>query len=140
MTYSPDEEQKRRNFENGWKGEAFVYKQLLQKNFKVEWRNKSETDTGNFIVDFEGEKHFITERFDKYDLLAENGERKFYIQVKSTTTGISDSDQIAMPISIREWNFVFETKENEGYYLARVFSVNSKPNVYFMKLERPKEL
>lgn len=141
LKYFPDEEQKRRNFENGWKGEAFVYKGLLRKNFTVEWRNKSEADNGNLIIDFEGEKHFITERFDKYDLLARNTSGKtFYIQVKATTTDISDTDQIAMPISIREWNFVFETKENDAYYLARVFNVNANPTVYFMKLEKPQEL
>ena len=93
------------------------------------------------MIDFEGEKHFITERFDKYDLVAKNNQGKtFYIQVKSTTTDISDSDQIAMPISIREWNFVFETKDNDAYYLARVFNVNSNPISYFIKLEKPEEL
>ena len=141
LKYSPDEEQKRINFENGWKGEAFVYKELLRKNFSVDWRNKSEQDNANSVIDFEGEKHFITERFDKYDLVAKNNQGKtFYIQVKSTTTDISDSDQIAMPISIREWNFVFETKDNDAYYLARVFNVNSNPISYFIKLEKPEEL
>jgi hypothetical protein len=141
LTYSPDDEQKRRNFENGWKGEAFVYKDLLRKSFDVEWRNKSQTDNGNYILDFEGEKHFISDRFDKYDLIAKNANGKtFYIQVKATVTGISDADQIAIPISIREWNFVFETKDNDAYYLARVFNVNSNPVVYFMRLEKPEEL
>ena len=141
MNYSPDEEQKRRNFENGWKGEAFVYKELINKRFEVEWRNKSDVDNGNAIIDFAGEKHFISERYDKYDLVAKHSNgRVFYIQVKSTTTDLSDADQIAMPISIREWNFVFETKETETFYLARVFNVSKAPSVYFMKLEKPQEL
>jgi Domain of unknown function (DUF3883) len=141
LKYSPNDTQKRINFENGWKGEAFVYKELLSKNFEVEWRNKSQIDNGNFIVDFEGEQHFISDKGDKYDLIARNSNGKtFYIQAKATTTDISDADQIAMPISIREWNFVFETKENDSYYLARVFNVTAKPVVYFMKLEKPQEL
>lgn len=141
LTYTPDEEQKRRNFENGWKGEAFVYKGLLNKNFRVEWRNKIDFDNGNSIIDFQGEKHFISDKFDKYDIIAHNSSGKtFYIQVKSTTTDISDADQIALPISIREWNFVFETKDDESYYLARVFNVTSTPIVYFMRLEKPQEL
>jgi len=142
LKYSPDEEQKRINFENGWKGEAFVYKELLKKTFVlVDWRNKSETDNGNSIEDFEGEKHFIAEKYDKYDLIVKHQNGKtFYIQVKATTTDISDADQIAMPISIREWNFVFETKDNDTYYLARVFNVNANPIVYYMKLEKPQEL
>lgn len=141
LNYLPDEVQKRVNFENGWKGEAFVYKELLRKNFEVDWRNKSEIDNGNSIIDINGDKHFIEERFDKYDLVAKHTNGKmFYIQVKSTTTDLSDADQIAMPISVREWNFVFEIKGNDAYYLARVFNLNATPSVYFMKLEKPDEL
>lgn len=141
MKYTPDEEQKRINFENGWKGEAFVYKELSRKAFELKWLNKCDIDNGNVIVDFEGESHFISDNFDKYDIVATNTNGKtFYIQVKSTTTDISDADQIAMPISIREWNFVFETNHDETYYLARVFNVTTNPVVYFMKLDKPQEL
>lgn len=141
LKYSPDSEQIRRNFENGWKGEAFVYKQMLSKGFNVDWRNKSENENSNFIFDSAGEKHFILDKGEKYDLIAKNSKGKtFYIQVKTTTTLISEADTIALPISRREWDFVFETKENELYYLARVFNINEKPIVYYMRLEKPSEI
>lgn len=141
IQYSPSEEQRRKNFENGWKGEAFVYKELRAKNFTVEWRNKSNTPNKNRIIDFEGEEHYIFDRGDKFDLIAKNVNGEIiFVQVKSTTTDISQADQIALPISSREWNFVFETKETDAYYLARVFNVSSSPVVYYMKLEKPEEL
>jgi hypothetical protein len=72
----------------------------------------------------------------KYDLVVEfdNG-AVGYFQVKSTTTDISRADQIALPISTREWKFINETKESESYYLARVFNVTGVPELYFMKLD-----
>ncbi len=142
LSYNPTEEQTRRNFENGWKGEAFVYKELKKKNFEVDWVNLSNIENNNSITDFEGERHYIVDSGDKYDLKAKirNG-NTVYIQVKATTTDISKADHIAMPISTREWKFVFETNDNEAYYLARVFNVNgNEPELYFMKLEKPQEL
>lgn len=133
----PEEEKTiRQNFENGWKGEAFVYKQLLEKNYNVIWPNKALEVSENVIIDYSGEQHYIKDRGDKYDLIIENSsDRKVFVQVKSTTTDIANADHISMPISTREWGFIHETKENESYYLARVFNVNSdKPQMYFMKL------
>jgi len=137
-----DDKVVRTNFENGWKGEAFVYKKLKEKNYSIQWANKTETDNGNSIIDFEGEQHFIIDKGDKYDLIAQNSEgHNIYIQVKATTTDISRADTIALPISTREWKFVFETTDTESFYLARVFNVNSNtPEVYFMKLRKPLEL
>jgi len=142
ITYSPSDEQIRINFENGWKGEAYVYKELKKKGLEVEWMNLSEVANNNSIIDFEGETHYIVDRGDKYDLKAKhlNGPA-IYLQVKATTTDISNADYIALPISTREWKFVFETNDNESYYLARVFNVNSAaPELYLMKLEKSQEL
>ncbi|HVS91211.1 MAG TPA: DUF3883 domain-containing protein [Mucilaginibacter sp.] len=135
--YSPSDEQKRRNFENGWKGEAFVYKKLISMNFKVQWMNLIAYDNGNFIYDFENEKHFIQDKGDKFDVTATDEKGKvIYVQVKATTTDVANADQIALLISTREWKFVFETSDDESYYLARVFNVNSaNPEVYFMRIE-----
>lgn len=137
QTYTPSEEQKRINFVNGWKGEAFVYKSLVSKGFDVIWANKSISVTLNQIIDFEGEAHYIDDKMEKYDLeilLPDN--RKLFIQVKSTSTDINRADEIAMPISVREWNFINEKASEESYYLARVFDVASSPDVYFMKIEK----
>lgn len=129
------DEQKRKNFENGWLGEAFVFNVMRKKNLDVYWPNKSEVDTTNIIIDHEGVSHFINDKGHKYDLIINLPEgNRAYIQVKSTTTDIQRADQIALPISAREWNFVNETSDTDGYYLARIFNVNSKPELYFMKL------
>jgi hypothetical protein len=135
--YAPDEEQKRKNFLTGWKGEAYVWKVLLEKGFSVEWPNKSENATSNIIVDFEGEKHFIDDKGQKYDLLIKYPDKKnAYVQVKSTTTNIRRANEIALPISVREWDFVNEKADDDTYYLARVFDVSSAPDVYFMKVDK----
>lgn len=140
LTYSPDEEQIRKNFENGWKGEAFVFKELKKLGLDVEWKNKSTEVNDNKIVDFENEIHYIVDKGDKYDLVVKNKTgRVIFIQVKATITSISQADQIALPISTREWNFVFEAIDDD-YYLARVFDINKAPTVYYMKLELPKEI
>lgn len=136
-TYTPTEEQKRKNLINGWKGEAFVYKTLISKGFDVVWPNKSVKVTNNQITDFEGETHYIDDKMDKYDLFfpIENN-RNSFIQVKSTSTNITRADEIAMPISVREWNFINEKSSGDAYYLARVFDVASSPDVYFMKVDK----
>lgn len=122
---------------NGWKGEAFVYKTLLNKEFNVVWGNKSTNATANQIIDFEGETHYIDDKMDKFDIeiKLQNGHKSF-IQVKSTSTDISRADEIAMPISVREWNFINEKSDSDSYYLARVFNVASSPEVYFMKVDK----
>lgn len=136
-TYTPNEEQKRINFMNGWKGEAFVYKTLLTKGFNVVWANKSSNATTNQIVDFEDETHYIDDKMNKFDLeiILPNGHKSF-VQVKSTSTDISRADEIAMPISVREWNFINEKSDSDSFFLARVFNVASSPEVYFMKVDK----
>lgn len=135
--YNPDAQQKLINFANGWKGEAFVFKTLFRKGYNIIWPNKSNTQTANQITDFEGEKHFIDDKMKKYDLeINLNANNKIYIQVKSTTTDISRADEIAMPISTREWKFINEIQIKDTYYLARVFNVASQPEVYFMKVDK----
>lgn len=141
VDYNPSDEQIRHNFENGWKGEAFVYKEMKNRNLQVEWPNKTSAITGNHIIDFQGEEHYIEEKQNKYDLIVTPPKGgKLFIQVKTTTTDIGKADQIALPITTREWKFIHETNENESYYLARVFNINQKPEVYFMKLAKPEEI
>lgn len=136
--YQPaNEVEERRNFENGYKGEAYIYSQLKKSGiFKsVTWEHKSETPTDFIIVDYKGNAHFIKDNFSKYDLTAETVEgNKIYIEVKSTRTSIEQADTIALPISSREWKFVNEINGNEKYCLARVFDVESNPEGHFLSL------
>jgi hypothetical protein len=141
VTYQPDQYQIRQNFENGWKGEAFACKELLNAGFQVTWPNKSIVPNQNEITDYTGETHFIADKGHKYDLIVElpEGERA-YIQVKTTVTNIENADNIALPISTREWKFIGETESNERFYLARVFNINNTPELYLMKLNSLKDL
>lgn len=136
--YQPaNEVEERRNFENGYKGEAYIYSQLMKSGtFKnVIWEHKSEMPTGLEIVDYEGTAHFIKDNFSKYDLTAETFDgKKIYIEVKSTRTSIEQADTIALPISSREWKFVNEISGNEKYCLARVFDVENNPEGHYLSL------
>lgn len=136
--YQPaNEAEEKRNFENGYKGEAYIYSQLLKSgNFKnVIWAHKSETPTDIEIVDYEGNPHNIQDNYSKYDLTVEtNDGNKIYIEVKSTRTSIDQADTIALPISSREWKFVNEISGNEKYCLARVFDVENNPEGHFLSL------
>jgi len=135
-TYNPDEIQKRKNFENGWKGEAFVYKKLKEKGYDITWPNKSDKPTQNYIVDFLNESHYIEDQMYKYDIaISHPNKTTLFVQVKTTSTDISRSNEIAMPISVREWQFINEIENSNTYYLARVFNINGSPEVYFMKVD-----
>jgi hypothetical protein len=66
--------------EIGYRGEAFVYKELLsrRKYAKVVWPSRSAVPTGDWFVDCEGETMYIQETGDHFDLWA--------IDRKGTTT------------------------------------------------------
>ena len=136
--YQPaNEVEERRNYENGYKGEAYIYRQLVKSgNFRdVIWEHKSDIPTDIEITDFEGNNHYIKDNGSKYDLIAETFEgKKIYIEVKSTRTTIEEADKIALPISSREWRFVNQISENDKYCLARVFDVENNPEGHYLSL------
>ena len=132
---APNEEQEKRNFENGYKGEAYIYKQLINSGkFKqVSWPHKSDIETGLVIVDFEGDSHFINENMAAYDLSVETTDGEcIYIEVKSTRTTLRDINTIALPISTREWNYISQIKGSDRYCLARVFDVENQPEGHYL--------
>ena len=136
--YRPaNEDEERRNYENGYKGEAYIYS-LLKKSehFKnVTWVHQSETPTNYRITDYEGNNYYIREDYGKYDLIAENMHgKKIYVEVKSTRTSIDEADTIALPISSREWKYVNQINENDKYCLARVFDVERNPEGHFLSV------
>ena len=136
--YQPESEvEERRNYENGYKGEAYIYSQLKKSGQfqNISWEHKSEVPTDIQIVDYEGESHFIKENYSKYDLIVETNEgAKIYIEVKSTRTSLADADTIALPISSREWKYVNQINVNDKYYLARVFNVENNPEGHYLSL------
>lgn len=134
---APDEEQRKRNFENGYKGEAYVYKMLLDNpNFRnVNWEHKT-NETGEYeIIDFQGDRHNVRDKGGPYDLTAEtlDGD-KVFIEVKSTRTSLEQADNIAIPISTNEWRFVDKINSDERHYLARVFDVENEPKGHYLSM------
>jgi uncharacterized protein YozE (UPF0346 family) len=135
--YIPEtESHETRNFVNGYKGEAYVYKQLLASEYftDIKWEHKSEIETELSIIDFEGQKHFIKENYSKYDITAKSVKdgQAVFIEVKSTRTSLSVADTIPLPISTNEWQFVNQINSDEKYCLARVFDVENSPEGHFL--------
>lgn len=108
--------------ETGRKGEKFVFDELSKdaRFKKVEWLNEKE------------------ESYCPYDIEAVTKDGKcVYIEVKSTTTTIDDTDNIPWFISKTEWAFINKSKENaDDYCIARVFNVRDGliPEVYYLRL------
>lgn len=135
--YQTSEEEIRRNRENSYKGEAYIYSQLIKSDhFKnVIWEQKSVEPTELTIIDYENNSHYIKKNYNDYDLIAETHEgNRIYIEVKSTRTSIQEVDRIAIPISSREWKFVNQISINDKYCLARVFDVENEPQGYYLSI------
>ncbi len=113
------EEQKQQDIETGRKGEEFVFHKLNKmKNIKsVTWANEQ------------------AEAYGPFDLIATTiDDKKIYIEVKSTSTSVTEADQISIPISTREWNYATEIGKESIYYLARVFNtLSDDAQVYFLE-------
>lgn len=135
VDYSPEEKQIVKNFETGYKGEAFIFKHLKDQGISVNWTNQSLVPTDTYIVDDEGSQHYIDDKRENYDLVAnfDNGQT-VYIQVKATTTDIQSADLIALPISASEWKFLGRTVTDESFYLVRVFNIGRNPKPYYLKM------
>lgn len=136
--YKPtSEDEERRNYINGYKGEAYIYSQLKKSGqFKnIVWAHKTDEVTNMSIIDYEKNIHYISEDYSKYDLTAETLDgKKVYFEVKSTRTSLDDADNIALPISTREWNYVNDIDKDEKYFLARVFNVEHVPQGHYLSL------
>jgi hypothetical protein len=116
-----DEPELSYNFQTGYNGEAFVYKDLdLNSQFeKVYWPNKSESETSFFVNDFKNEKIYINESGVSYDILVETVERsKIYVEVKSTSGSYDLTDKLPIYISPNQWNFLQQVNEKDIYCLV----------------------
>lgn len=135
VDYTPDEQQRVRNFETGYKGEAFIFKQLKEQGLNVIWTNQSMIPTMTKIIDIDGVLHYILDRGEAYDLIVKNEDGPtVYIQVKATTTDINLTDLIALPISTSEWKFLKGTSVDESFFIVRVFNIGGRPTSYYLKL------
>lgn len=113
------QEEKKFDEDTGHIGEEYVYNYLNDNTElkDIKWRNK------------------IAESGSPFDIEATTAkEGKVYIEVKSTTTSISDANTISLIISSNEWSFANDANDNKRYYLARVFNVRRNPKVYFLRI------
>jgi hypothetical protein len=93
---------------------------------RVDWPNKSNKETSDFIYDFENEKIYIEESGASYDVLAQTIDgSKIYVEVKSASGSYDMSDKLPIYISPNQWKFLRKVNEKDIYCLARVFSANS---------------
>ncbi|PKQ61553.1 hypothetical protein BZG02_15295 [Labilibaculum filiforme] len=136
------EEEREYNFETGYMGEYFVFKELEKsinqnaENIKIEWLNKSDENNYERIYNWNGSSIYINDSGQQYDIKVTIEETKeIFIEVKSTVTDISRSDEIKFPISKREWDFIRLKKSSDKYYLARVFSTREKPYLHLLRFE-----
>ena len=72
--------------------------------------------------------------FDRYDIafVSKKGV-KVYLEVKTTVCSKNSIEN--MPISAREWSMIdeVENSEKEAYIIARIFSIDQQPVVYFLR-------
>jgi hypothetical protein len=90
------------NYQTSYHGEAFVSKDLGSNSQfkKVDWPNKSESETSTFINDFDDEKIYINESDYSYDNSVETKDGFIiYVKVKSTLGYYDLSDKFSIYIS-----------------------------------------
>ncbi|MCK9220975.1 MAG: DUF3883 domain-containing protein [Bacteroidales bacterium] len=141
------EEEREFNFETGYLGELFVFNELKSKinqlvdNVKIEWLNLSDDSNYQRCINWHGSKIYINDAGRQYDIkVTIDNVKEIYIEVKSTTTDISRSDDIKFPISKREWDFIRLKKSTDKYYLARVFSTRDNPYMHLLRFEEKIEI
>jgi hypothetical protein len=142
--------QKERDQETGRLGELFVFEEL-KKIFKEKYRASDtdilETETGFKLKSVEVIwKNKLIESMSNYDFevielyqFLDNNQSKSnlkvsFIESKATTTDESNGDSIPFYLSPKKWALM--CKENNRYYIARVFNMRTNPYMKLVKLER----
>ena len=113
-------------------------KHIKQNNvdIKIEWLNKSDENNYERTFNWNGSSIYINDSKQQYDIkVTLDGIKEIFIEVKSTVTDISRSDEIKFPISKREWDFIRLKKSDDKYYLARVFSTRENPYLHLLRFE-----
>ncbi|SOD95683.1 sacsin N-terminal ATP-binding-like domain-containing protein [Spirosoma fluviale] len=104
----------------GNEGESFIYSLLVSKFQKdnVVWASKN-----------------AEARFD-FQVLNEDKTTRFYIDVKTTSSGIANTDSIPFFMRLSQWNFLDENESKDKYYIARVFRHNEEFSAKFLKINK----
>lgn len=123
------------NAHTGFKGEILMYRYLQSQGYEPICPSiVTEDDDYDFSLDYQGEKYYHKINYDKFDItfLSKQGV-KVYLEVKTTVCSKSSIEN--MPISAREWCMIdeVENSETEAYIIARIFSIDHQPEVYFLR-------
>lgn len=123
------------NAHTGFKGEILMYRYLQSQGYEPICPSiVTEDDDYDFSLDYQGKKYYHKNNYDKYDItfLSKQGV-KVYLEVK--TTVCSKNSIVNMPISAREWSMIDEVENSatEAYIIARIFSIDHQPEVYFLR-------
>ena len=123
------------NAHTGFKGEILMYRYLQSQGYEPICPSiVTEDDDYDFSLDYQGTKYYHKNNYDKYDItfISKQGV-KVYLEVK--TTVCSKNSIVNMPISAREWSMIDEVENSatEAYIIARIFSIDHQPEVYFLR-------
>lgn len=108
------------NEELGDIGEEFVYFYLcnLFGNDNVEWSKQNEFDFRVFNID---------------------KSTRYYIDAKTTSYGISNSDNVPFYMRTSQWNFLPKEEVKNKYLIARVFKTGEQFSIRFLNI-KPEEI
>lgn len=123
------------NAHTGFKGEILMYRYLQSQGYEPICPSiVTEDDDYDFSLDFQGKRYYHKINFDRYDIafVSKKGV-KVYLEVKTTVCSKNSIEN--MPISAREWSMIdeVENSEKEAYIIARIFSIDQQPVVYFLR-------
>lgn len=123
------------NAHTGFKGEILMYRYLQSQGYEPICPSiVTEDDDYDFSLDYQGKKYYHKINYDKYDItfLSKQGV-KVYLEVKTTVCSKNSIEN--MPISAREWSMIDEVENSatEAYIIARIFSIDHQPEVYFLR-------
>ena len=123
------------NAHTGFKGEIFMYRYLQTQGYEPICPSiVTEDDDYDFSLDYQGTKYYHKNNYDKYDItfISKQGV-KVYLEVKTTVCSKNIIEN--MPISAREWSMIDEVENSatEAYIIARIFSIDHQPEVYFLR-------
>lgn len=123
------------NAHTGFKGEILMYRYLQSQGYEPICPSiVTEDDDYDFSLDYQGTKYYHKNNYDKYDItfISKQGV-KVYLEVKTTVCSKNSIEN--MPISAREWSMIDEVENSatEAYIIARIFSIDHQPEVYFLR-------
>jgi hypothetical protein len=102
----------------GEMGESIIYRYLVERfgEEKIKWSSKG----GEVRYDFE--------------VLGPDDDAIYYIDAKTTVTGIENADSVPFFVRTSQWEFLSEPANQNKYYIARIFKKTDKFDIRFIQI------